>query len=225
MAGPDQPNGVELTPREREVLAMVAEGKTNREIGAALFISESTAGVHVSNILGKLGVSSRHRSRGLRLQDRQRRGTGDRGRGCAARTRRANRAARAARLRGSPPPPVAATSTLRHSRSRHGRRPAGRHRRPGLRGGHRAAWRWRRISDGDPEADAGRLVTRSDIDRHASHLGNADSHCNLHGDAEPDTNLFADRDAYHDASRDPYPGCRPNVRAHARPDRQLDDAR
>ena len=38
---------------------MVAEGKTNREIGAALFISESTAGVHVSNILGKLGVSSR----------------------------------------------------------------------------------------------------------------------------------------------------------------------
>lgn len=59
MTGPDLPPGVELTPREREVLAMVAEGKTNREIGAELFISESTAGVHVSNILAKLGVGSR----------------------------------------------------------------------------------------------------------------------------------------------------------------------
>jgi DNA-binding NarL/FixJ family response regulator len=48
-----------LTPREREVLALVAAGHTNREIAAALFISESTAGVHVSNILGKLGVSTR----------------------------------------------------------------------------------------------------------------------------------------------------------------------
>jgi DNA-binding CsgD family transcriptional regulator len=48
-----------LTPREREVLAMVADGLTNREIGSALFITESTAGVHVSNILGKLGVDSR----------------------------------------------------------------------------------------------------------------------------------------------------------------------
>ena len=37
----------ELTAREREVLAMVADGHTNREIGVALFISESTAGVHV----------------------------------------------------------------------------------------------------------------------------------------------------------------------------------
>jgi DNA-binding NarL/FixJ family response regulator len=48
-----------LTPREREVLKMVADGLTNREIGSALFITESTAGVHVSNILGKLGVDSR----------------------------------------------------------------------------------------------------------------------------------------------------------------------
>ena len=48
-----------LTPRERDVLALVAEGRTNRQIAAALFISESTAGVHVSNILGKLGVGSR----------------------------------------------------------------------------------------------------------------------------------------------------------------------
>ena len=48
-----------LTGREREVLALVAEGYTNRRIAETLFISESTAGVHVSNILGKLGVGSR----------------------------------------------------------------------------------------------------------------------------------------------------------------------
>lgn len=48
-----------LTRREREVLAEVATGRTNREIAEVLFISESTAGVHVSNILGKLSVSTR----------------------------------------------------------------------------------------------------------------------------------------------------------------------
>jgi DNA-binding CsgD family transcriptional regulator/tetratricopeptide (TPR) repeat protein len=48
-----------LTSREREVLSLVAEGYTNRRIAKTLFISESTAGVHVSNILGKLGVASR----------------------------------------------------------------------------------------------------------------------------------------------------------------------
>jgi DNA-binding CsgD family transcriptional regulator len=48
-----------LTRRELEVLAQVAAGRTNREIAEELFISESTAGVHVSNILGKLGVSTR----------------------------------------------------------------------------------------------------------------------------------------------------------------------
>ena len=53
----DDPFG--LTPREREVLALVADGRTNRQIAERLFISESTAGVHVSNILGKLGVASR----------------------------------------------------------------------------------------------------------------------------------------------------------------------
>jgi DNA-binding CsgD family transcriptional regulator len=48
-----------LTRREQEVLAEVAAGRTNREIAERLFISESTAGVHVSNILGKLGASTR----------------------------------------------------------------------------------------------------------------------------------------------------------------------
>ena len=48
-----------LTPREREVLALLADGRSNRQIGDKLFMAESTAGVHVSNILGKLGVTRR----------------------------------------------------------------------------------------------------------------------------------------------------------------------
>lgn len=51
--------GVRLTQREREVLVLVAAGRSNREIGAALFISAKTASVHVSNIIAKLGVSGR----------------------------------------------------------------------------------------------------------------------------------------------------------------------
>ena len=45
-----------LTPREHEVLLLVAEGRTNREIGELLFMSEKTASVHVSRILAKLDV-------------------------------------------------------------------------------------------------------------------------------------------------------------------------
>ena len=48
-----------LTAREAEVLGLVATGMSNREIGESLFISEKTASVHVSNILGKLSVSNR----------------------------------------------------------------------------------------------------------------------------------------------------------------------
>ncbi|HEX3690666.1 MAG TPA: AAA family ATPase [Solirubrobacteraceae bacterium] len=48
-----------LTPRERQVLALLAEGATNRQIGAALFMAEKTASVHVSRILAKLGVQGR----------------------------------------------------------------------------------------------------------------------------------------------------------------------
>ena len=48
-----------LTPREKEVLALVAEGRTNRQIADALFISDKTASVHVSSILAKLGVANR----------------------------------------------------------------------------------------------------------------------------------------------------------------------
>jgi DNA-binding NarL/FixJ family response regulator len=48
-----------LTDREREVIALVAEGNSNGEIATALYISPKTASVHVSNILAKLGVSTR----------------------------------------------------------------------------------------------------------------------------------------------------------------------
>jgi DNA-binding NarL/FixJ family response regulator len=50
---------LDLTPRESEVLRLVAQGRSNRQIGETLFISAKTAGVHVSNILMKLGVTSR----------------------------------------------------------------------------------------------------------------------------------------------------------------------
>lgn len=48
-----------LTPRELEVLALVGRGDANKDIAAALFISERTARTHVSNILQKLGLTSR----------------------------------------------------------------------------------------------------------------------------------------------------------------------
>jgi len=48
-----------LTPREMEVMRLVAVGLTNRQIGQRLFISEKTASVHVSNVLAKLGASGR----------------------------------------------------------------------------------------------------------------------------------------------------------------------
>ncbi|OGN85687.1 MAG: hypothetical protein A2X23_13685 [Chloroflexi bacterium GWC2_73_18] len=63
-----EPASFGLTTREREVLALVAAGRTNREIAGALFISEKTASVHVSNILGKLGVRGRTEAASLALR-------------------------------------------------------------------------------------------------------------------------------------------------------------
>jgi DNA-binding NarL/FixJ family response regulator len=48
-----------LTRREVDVLSEVAVGRTDREIGKALFISQRTVGVHISHILAKLGARSR----------------------------------------------------------------------------------------------------------------------------------------------------------------------
>jgi len=57
---PPQPRaGLNVTPREAEVLEQLAIGRTNRQIAEALFISEKTASVHVTNLLRKLGVTSR----------------------------------------------------------------------------------------------------------------------------------------------------------------------
>src|SRR5919109_1601826 len=56
-AGGEEPFG--LTAREQEVLALVAAGATNREIGERLHMAEKTASVHVSRILAKLGVRTR----------------------------------------------------------------------------------------------------------------------------------------------------------------------
>ncbi|WP_327585991.1 helix-turn-helix transcriptional regulator [Nonomuraea sp. NBC_00507] len=56
---PAQESSELLTPRELEVLRLVTQGRTNRDIAAELFISVKTVSVHVSNILAKLGVTTR----------------------------------------------------------------------------------------------------------------------------------------------------------------------
>ena len=56
---PDAATPLGLTAREFEVLRLVADGRSNPEIAARLFISAKTASVHVSNIMGKIGVTSR----------------------------------------------------------------------------------------------------------------------------------------------------------------------
>lgn len=64
-----QPLGFDLTERERDVLALMIEGKTNKEIATALNLSPTTVRDHVSNILSKLGVSNRTEAATLALQE------------------------------------------------------------------------------------------------------------------------------------------------------------
>jgi DNA-binding CsgD family transcriptional regulator len=64
----------ELTPREGEVADLLTQGCTNREIADALGIAEGTASVHVSNLLRKLGVSSRTQAMALLLSNRRKDG-------------------------------------------------------------------------------------------------------------------------------------------------------
>lgn len=59
----------ELTPREKEVLALMVQGHSNREIAEALVVSHSTAKFHVSSILSKLGVTSRTEAVALAVQE------------------------------------------------------------------------------------------------------------------------------------------------------------
>jgi DNA-binding NarL/FixJ family response regulator len=68
LAGTSHPPGIEapsaaaalgLTPREREVLRLLADGLSDREIAAELFLSPRTVGWHVTHLLAKLGVPSR----------------------------------------------------------------------------------------------------------------------------------------------------------------------
>ena len=58
--GPRERSGqMGLTAREQEVLRLLADGRSDREIAQTLFVSRRTATTHVANILAKLGVSSR----------------------------------------------------------------------------------------------------------------------------------------------------------------------
>jgi DNA-binding NarL/FixJ family response regulator len=56
---PDEGLSEPLTDREKDVLNLLGQGLSNKEIGTALFITERTARTYVSNILGKLGLASR----------------------------------------------------------------------------------------------------------------------------------------------------------------------
>jgi DNA-binding NarL/FixJ family response regulator len=70
-AEPAEPSAAEalgLTARELEVLALLADGHTNRKIADALFISVKTAGAHVSSILRKLDASTRGEAAAVALR-------------------------------------------------------------------------------------------------------------------------------------------------------------
>jgi DNA-binding NarL/FixJ family response regulator len=60
--------GQQLTERETDVLQLIVGGKSNRDIAAGLFISESTVKTHINSLLGKLGVSDRTQAATTALQ-------------------------------------------------------------------------------------------------------------------------------------------------------------
>ena len=70
ISGTTQPPGEELTEREREVLALVAKGYTNKQIAEALYVTEKTARNHVSHILDKLGLARRSEAAAYAVEQR-----------------------------------------------------------------------------------------------------------------------------------------------------------
>ncbi|MFI6359775.1 response regulator [Streptomyces sp. NPDC050743] len=71
----EQPDGLKgLTEREREILALIGEGLTNRQIGQRLYLAEKTVKNHISRLLAKLGVERRIQAAVIatQVQDRQR---------------------------------------------------------------------------------------------------------------------------------------------------------
>ncbi|WP_030143029.1 response regulator [Mycetocola saprophilus] len=68
MRQPAAPTGPTLTPREREVLALVAQGRTNGQIALGLHVSEATVKTHLVRIFDKLGVGDRTRAVTLALE-------------------------------------------------------------------------------------------------------------------------------------------------------------
>jgi DNA-binding CsgD family transcriptional regulator/tetratricopeptide (TPR) repeat protein len=62
-------DSVSLTPREQQVIALIAEGRSNRQIARVLYISDKTVSVHVSNILAKLGASGRTEAAAIARRD------------------------------------------------------------------------------------------------------------------------------------------------------------
>ncbi|MBV9038596.1 MAG: response regulator transcription factor, partial [Acidobacteriaceae bacterium] len=64
----DRLGGPDLTGRELEVLKLIVSGKSNKEIGRDLFISEATVKTHINSLLSKLGVSDRTQAATTALQ-------------------------------------------------------------------------------------------------------------------------------------------------------------
>ena len=67
---PDSPPSPRFTPREQDVLRLLAQGLQNKEIAAALTISERTVKFHVSTILEKIGAGNRTEAVALATQQR-----------------------------------------------------------------------------------------------------------------------------------------------------------
>jgi DNA-binding CsgD family transcriptional regulator len=65
----DRTAAADLTPRERQVVGLVAEGATNREVAAQLFLSPRTVEYHLRSVFSKLGISSRAELVRLNLED------------------------------------------------------------------------------------------------------------------------------------------------------------